>query len=464
MGEQLIGREWELNFLEEQYYKKECPLVLVYGKRRTGKTTLLRAFFGDKPAVYYCAGPGTGQDSQADFRTMAAYTFPDNPAFSEDGKLSWRHMLRAFEGASDRRPVVVIDEVQTLMAMDPSFLSELRMSWNPIKEHVMLVLCGSDVGTMRRTVLEPIQNLVSDKPALLYVNQIPFQEYPAFFQGQNLTPKQLVERYAITGGIPRYIELFQDAPDLYAAIDELILNPRGILYEEPYLSLDREITGNSTCFSILRHIGQGDNRVRRISAVSGIQTTSLSGPLKRLAEMERIQRIVPVTAEEEEPVKKSVYRLQDNFLAFWFRFVYPYRSFLEIGRQRYVSRQVRTRLAREHTAEVYREICRERVAWMNAEGQLPVRYSRLGRWWDARETIGIMALNIWNEQDILFGDCVFQDKPAGPEVLAKLQEKVQCVPWGSPDRREIYAIFSVSGFTPALQAMAKKREDLLLFQ
>ena len=167
---------------------------------------------------------------------------------------------------------------------------------------------------------------------------------------------------------------------------------------------------------------------------------------------------------EPESSKMGQYHIKDNFLAFWFRFIAPNRSFIESGHKEIALKRIQDSLVPNHAAYVYEDICRQTIWDMIADGRLPTVYDRVGRWWSGKTAeIDVVALDTTEEKDILFGECKFHENvPVEAEVFFELKEKAKYVNWGTENRRETYILFSVSGYTQGLQELAAQRNDLVL--
>jgi len=170
-------------------------------------------------------------------------------------------------------------------------------------------------------------------------------------------------------------------------------------------------------------------------------------------------REVPVTENNPEKSKMSLYQINDNFLRFWFRFVYPERGRLEIGQTQFVLDRIKTNFIDNHAAFIYENICREELWRLAAAGYLQM--NKMGRWWNSGEEIDIVALDTAGE-DIVFAACKYRAQPTDTDVFYGLLRKKDAVPWKNENRRETFVLFSIGGFTDGLRDLAKNRRDLLL--
>ena len=267
--------------------------------------------------------------------------------------------------------------------------------------------------------------------------------------------------YAITGGVPKYIELFSERGDLYTAIGRCVLNRSGYLYDEPYFLLQQEVSEVGSYFSIIRAIAAGNTKLSAISALLEVKATSLTKYLKTLIDLDILEREVPITEENPERSKKGLYKIKDNYLRFWFAFVYPNMSFIESGHSAIVMDKIRKSLVKNHIAFVYEDVCRERMWELNAEDAWPFHFAKLGRWWDARDEIDIAGLDP-DGKNLILGECKYRTEPVGVSVLRELEAKSAFVAWEREKRKTWFVLFSASGFTEELKALAQSSENVML--
>lgn len=457
---QFVDRKSEIATLEKEYAKKEASLVIVYGRRRVGKTTLLSEFIKGKKAMYFLATQESEALNRAAFQEKAA-AFTKDPVLSETSMDKWDTIFRLIVSCEwDEKPILIIDEFQYLGKTNPAFPSVFQRIWDEIliKTPVMVILCGSLVSMMVSQTLSYNSPLYGRRTAQIRLKQIPFSYYRDFYGG--LSRREQIERYAVTGGVPKYIESFADCEDIYTGIEKNILDRTGYLYEEPHFLLQQEVAEVGSYFSILRAIAFGRTKLAEIACFMETKATDLTRNLKTLTELDLVRREVPVTEENPEKSKKGLYRITDYYIRFWFTLIYPNQGDVEQGQIAAVMDKVRKRFVTGHAALVYEDVCREELS--GKEG-LPCHFSRVGRYWDKNTEIDIVGLNE-EERTILFGECKYLSEAVDVDVFYRLQEKAKQVAWHRDDRREIYCLFSISGFSPRLWELSAGRDDLLLYE
>ncbi len=269
----------------------------------------------------------------------------------------------------------------------------------------------------------------------------------------------LIKYYAVTGGVPKYIELVDLSKGVYEMIEENVLDKNSYLFEEPFFLLERDLKEIGSYFSILKAISLGNRKLSSIAARSGIKQQSLSYYLKVLSDLDIVRREVPVTEKNPERSKKSLYFIKDYFLDFWFKFVYPNLSFLEMGEKEYVMQEIRRCFEEKHVSFVYEDLCRERVRELNSDNFFPIRFEKIGRWWDRQTEIDIVGVSEGIPK--LFGECKLTKKTVGPDVYYSLREKSRKV---TNDEERLFIIFSRSGFEKSLITLSKSERNLFLIR
>lgn len=456
-----IDRDQEMKTLQNEYERDGGALVVLYGRRRVGKTTLISEFIKDKNALFFLATEESEHQNRSVFKEKVA-EFTHSDLLRDADVKTWDALFKAIVDApSSEKPIIVLDEFQYLGKANAAFPSIFQRIW---EEHlknqsVMVILCGSLISMMQSQTLAYSSPLYGRRTAQIQLKQIPFAYYHEFFPEKDY--KNLVEMYAITGGVPKYIELFRENEDIYSAINTCVLNRSGYLYEEPYFLLRQEVNEIGSYFSIIRAIAAGNSKLSAIASMLEIKATSLTKYLKTLIDLDVIEREVPVTENNPQRSKKGLYKIKDHYLRFWFAFVYPNKSFIESGHSNIVMSKIKKNLVRNHIAFVYEDVCKERMWQLNAEDAWPFHFAKLGRYWDAQTEIDIVALDP-EGKNIVFGECKYWQEPVGVDVLTKLEAKVRSVSWERNSRNVWYVLFSISGFTKKLEELAEGRDDLLL--
>jgi len=446
-----INRQRELAALGRSRASERAELFVLYGRRRVGKTELLRAAFAGKRAIFYVADLGTEAGALAEFtRQVSQFVYGRADAISPFG--SWEAAFSFLAPlAADERLIVVLDEFTYLVAGAPSLPSVLQRLWDAQLRHtrMMLVLCGSYVGMMERHVLGYRAPLYGRRTGQWQVQPLEFRDARHFLQAFGLVDQ--VRAYAVLGGVPAYLLQFDDRQPLEVNIAERILTPGTVLFDEPRFLLLEELRDPGRYFAILEAIATGRTRLNEIAQAVGVAPASLSFYLGTLRDLGLVERAVPATERQPDRSKQGLHRLLDPFLRFWFRYVYPNRSLLERGEMPQVRRQVMDQLD-QFTGPVFEAICREHVWHMARAGGLGFLPRTVGSWWDRQEEIDVVALA---DDAVLFGECKWTQRPIGTNILEDLRRRTARVPASGDGRKIIYALFARAGFTTEVTEHAR---------
>lgn len=456
-----IDRVSEMEALKKEYERKGASFVVIYGRRRVGKTALINEFCKDKRALTFLATEENEKENREAFKNNVA-EFCTNELLAASRVEKWEtifDVIVQYSRESKDKVVVVIDEFQYLGKANKSFPSIMMGIWDKkLKDsNIMLIVCGSLINMMTAQVLSYDSPLYGRRTAQMRIGQIPFSFYAEFFP--DLSEDECILRYAVTGGVPKYIELFDDNVDIYKAIRENVMSRNAFLYAEPEFLLQKEVFEIGSYFSLLKTIAAGNHKLGKIAAIMETPQTSLTKYLKVLSELDIVEREVPVTEENPEKSKKGLYDIKDNFIKFWFKFIYPYKGMLEAGQDAYVMQKIQASFIENHVSYVYEDICREKVWCLNGKG---MEFNRVGRWWDNSDVeIDIVAYDSMGK-DILFGECKYSVNKKGMDVLRQLQRKAAAVPWNRNERDEYFVIFSRSGFEDELVRYADEHDNVRL--
>lgn len=465
-GEELSMKEFidrieELKTLENEYQRSGSSLVILYGRRRIGKTTLISEFIKNKNALFFLASEESEVQNRHVFQEKAA-DFIHNDLLRHASVDNWDILFQAIMNtAFEQKPVIVMDEFQYIGKSNSAFPSIFQRIWEEYlkDKDVMVILCGSLISMMVSQTLAYDSPLYGRRTAQIRLKQIPFTYYAKFFPGKSY--RELVESYSVTGGVPKYIELFSESDDVVTSISNTMLNTSGYLYNEPYFLLQQEVSETGRYFSIIRTIASGNRKISTIASSLETKATSLSQYLNTLIDLDILEREVPVTEDNPSKSKKGQYKIKDYYIQFWFSFIYRNQSYIESGNISYVFNTIRQNLISSHTAFVYEDVCREAMWKLSAEGKWSFHFSRIGRWWDAHHEIDIAAIDP-EGKNIILGECKFWNAPVGMNILQELELKSEYVTWNKESRKTWYILFSISGFTEELRQLSANRNDILL--
>jgi AAA+ ATPase superfamily predicted ATPase len=437
MAGDFLDREGEIGALERAWTSSEPVLALVWGRRRTGKTRLLGRFVEGKRAVFYGATQQTSRTELSGFSEacrealqpsgsdlLALGDFPDwTVAFDYLG-----------EHARTERLVVVLDEFPYLVDAEPGLPSIIQKFWDhrAHEGRLLLVLCGSAQALMEELQRQraPLFGRVD-----LRLHLRPFEYPEAALFVPRLSPEERAIAFGVLGGMPVYLRRWDDGIGHQENLRRLFADPVSPLVEEGEFILSSELPEASGYFRILRAIATGARTYGAIKDLAGID---IQRQLDRLISVGIVERVVPVT-EDPARSKRAVYRIADNFLNFWFRFIYRHRSDIARGLgEEVLGRSVIPRIS-DFMGEPWEEMCRDFLRREAVRGRLPVEVSRIGRWWNRDSSVEIDVVGLRDGEVVLAGSVKWA-RTAGTQELRALRRAAEAL----PDRAERlrYALFA----------------------
>lgn len=461
-----LGREKEILDLEKEY-ARDGGFVVIYGRRRIGKTTLIKQFIKSKTAFYFLATKEVESQSMKRFAGVIART-TGNSVLQKAAFSDW---LDLFQAVADYKPnekkVLVIDEFPYLVKVNDSFPSILQNAWDEILKdsNVMLILCGSLISMMKKHALSYESPLYGRRTAQMRIAPLPFT---TVYENQKLSFEEAAEQYSITGGVPKYMEFFSDGQPLYEQIKENVLSKNGFLYEEPNFLLTDEVQVPTNYFSIIKVIADGNHKLGTIAGILGLETSALTPYLKTLSELGFIKKQVPVTEKNAEKTRKGLYFISDNFLRFWFRYVYPYKGELELDNTQISLDELDKDFKEKFVAFAYEDICKEIFARLCSDKAIDFTPSKIGSYWlndkSGNTQIDVMAVDTVNKR-LFAGECKYHNQPIDADVYFELVKKVDNsseIKSAFKGYTVIYGVFSKSGFTSRMTDISNSNPNLFL--
>ncbi len=453
-----VNRVSELGLLEKRYASGKAEFFVLYGRRRVGKTELLAHFCEDKRSIFFVSDLG----SEISLRTAlsaAVNTTLFGPNQMNAVYSTWEDLFHALaQAAKTERLVVVLDEFPYLVTAHPPLATILQRVWDQTMRNsqIMLILCGSYIGMMEETVLGYQAPLYGRRTAQYLLEPLQFKDARLFYP--SFPPEDQVRAYAVYGGTPAYLHTIQPRQSLKENILDGILSRGSFLYDEVRFVLQQELREPRNYFAILQAIAAGKTRLNEIKQATGIE--GATAYLDTLQQLHRVERLVPVTETQPQKSRRGIYRLKDQYLRFWFRYIHPNRSQLERGgAQMILENQVLSEI--DHfTSLTFEEACQQFFWQLGLSGKIPFIPTNIGNWWNANEEIDLIVLG---EKDALLVECKWTGKQVGIDILAELERKAQLITPELENRRIYFALCSRSGFTSQLIENEKQRLDLTLF-
>ncbi|MEW6233019.1 MAG: ATP-binding protein [Chloroflexota bacterium] len=453
-----INRTEPLAFLNREYAECRAKFIAIYGKRRVGKTELVKQFFADKPHIYFLADKTSAFDQLKTLSAKMGEFFRDT-FVAERGFGNWEQVFAYLKNKG--QAIWVIDEFPYLVEADPAIPSLFQKGWDEYLKNsqVFLILLGSSIGMMETEVLGYRSPLYGRRTGQLLLNPMDFADSRQFFP--RLTFEDALAFYAVCGGVPAYLLEFKPQSDLWTNIRERVLALESFLYREPEFLLREELREPRNYFAILKAMAAGKAKIGELVNETGFPKSKITKYLSVLTDLKIVERQVPVTEDKPEKSKRGIYRITDHFSRFWFEFVFPYRGDLEEGETDAVLRKIKQAFPL-YLSTIYEDVARELTWDWLRQGKLPFRLTRLGRYWEKDAEIDLVGLS--DEDNVaLFGEVKWPNKPMSIGIYEQLKQKAQRVNWRKEKRKEFYMLFSRSGFSDVLRTTAQT-EPLFLVE
>ena len=452
-------REEELRTMNNRYKKGHFECVVIYGRRRVGKTALINEFCKGKPTVYFSALNASSQEN-LEALSKAIYTCQNSDSTSAPTYRSYENALEAITGmAMEKRLVFVIDEYPYLAKAEKSISSRLQHiidhSWQDSR--IYLILCGSSMSFMEYQVLGYESPLYGRRTAQFKIQALTYREITEFHPELKAADQALL--YGVTGGIPHYINKLDVESNLDEALLDNLFSTSSYLFEEPENLLKQELREPAIYNSVISAIAAGASRSNEISTKVGLESGVCAKYLKVLLDLGILKKETPIT---EKPGKKTIYAIDDNFFRFWYRFVPRNMSVISAGRMRLIYEQAVKRFYPDYMGLVFEKMCQEYL--LRYAKDLPILLSNLGQWWGTdsktrREVqIDIVGAPV-DGNEYLIGSCKYRNEKIGIEELELLRRYAAVFRQNGIFH---YYIFSKGGFTPALLEAEMQGEVTLL--
>ena len=442
MEKRFYNRVQELEFLRSKFINlKKGEFGVLYGRRRVGKSELLRKFFGKvKENKIYI---NVVYDNKRDF--MNALSIKIEETFKESVKISkWEDFFSyVSQKSADEKILLVIDEFQRVNYFAKDFIFNLQESWdNSLKDkRIMVIICGSSMSMMHRLALEEKGPLYGRKTFSYHLKQFRYIDLREMFKEKSEEEK--IKIFSVFGGTPKYLSDFKFLDkDLFESFNYLALSENGSLFDEPINALKFELKNPERYISILKAISKGKVESKEIADSLGLENYEISPYLKNLSELLDI-------IEVNDPLfgKKRMkrYGIKDNFFRFWYRFVYSYREQVAMGNSDAIQKRIHKEFG-TYCGRIFEDIVREFFIFMNGKEikNKKIEFIECGKWWEKNEDIDLV---LKSKSKTVFLEAKFKEKKMGSGCFEELKRKSQKT---SASGKFEYIIISKSGFEQEL--------------
>lgn len=420
-----VDRTDETARLKEALSGERSTLVVIYGRRRLGKSTVIKRALTEDD-VYFLADRSEGQHQRSMLAKVVGQLFPD---FDKLTYPDWEALLRAINYRTINRFTLCLDEFPYLVEQSPELPSVLQKLIDEKTLKYNIVVCGSSQNMMYGLFLDSTAPLYGRADVIMKFMPI---RLPYIQEALGFNATSAIEEYSVWGGVPRYWELRENNASLKDALWYNILSVNGTLYEEPIKLFQDDVKDVVKTSTIMSYVGSGASRLSEIASRCNEPATNLSRPLKKLIDLGFLEREVPFGVDEKSS-KKSLYKIADPFMAFYYQFVVPNRSFIELGRRRPIEQALNTHFS-EYVSMQWERICRNTVTGNQINGVL---YDKANRWWGSvlneehkpeQVEFDVMAESL-DKKYLLVGECKWTTQENGKLLTTELLRKANLLPF-----------------------------------
>lgn len=448
----LLGRNAELRHLNNYYDREGSQIVVVYGQKHVGKTTLVREFVEERQGYYYLARVCSEREQAYQWGMQMirdGFEMEAFPTFSD--------ILIKITSRDEGKKVIVIDEFQNIVKASSEFMKELvsfmHSHWN--RDEVMIILCSSTIGWVENSMVARIGEAAYELSGFLKIREMAFgdivERYP------NFRLEECVEAYAILGGYPGLWNQFDDRLTIQQNICRNILNPNCFLFEEGERLLTDQLRELSVYNTIMASIADGSHKLNNLYLHTDFSRAKISVYLKNLIELELVEKVFSYDTAGKENVQKGVYRISHPLADFYYTYLYPYKSELEtlsVGEfyNRYIIPDFR-----KYVSGYFKQVCRQHLTHLNERKRLPIQLHTIGEWVGKEGELDIIAQD--TEGHTLVGLCNWER----PTTYEDYENILSCAKRAkiTPDFVYMYSAFR---FDERLNLETKVRTNLKLIQ
>lgn len=446
----IIGRTTELKYLNNYYDRTGSQILVMYGQKHVGKSTLLKEFVLNKPHYYYHARACVEREQQfwwsKELGGMGIKTLK-YPTYSE-----------MFEGIISKRTqkkVIIIDEFQHIIKNSDTFMKELvsfvNNQWN--RQDVLVILCSSSIGWIENSMVTKIGDAVYELSGLLKVKELGFEYLKEYFSNYSIT--DCVEIYSILGGYPGLWKYFNDRMSVKENICKNLLDKDSFLFGEGERIVTEELREMSVYNTILASLASGNNKLNALYEHTQFSRAKISVYLKNLMELEIVEKVFSYDSDGRENTQKGIYRICNHLVDFYYTYMYPNLSQLSMEPalafyNEYVQNHFKT-----YTARYFGKVCIQYVQRLNEKNQLPFYAEDMGEWVGKVGTVDLIAQG--EEKSLIVG-CNW-DRPM--YTYEDLEWLLFCADKACVEPDYVY-LFSVERFDEKLELEAKVKNNLRL--
>lgn len=452
-----IGRTQELKDLDRLYGSGKFEFVVIYGRRRVGKTALIDAFLQGKKGMY-CMGVESSEEQNLENLSESVTHCLTGMDLGTSFSSFQKALETVFQASMQERMVLAIDEYPYMARASKSLASVLQrlIDQYHASSKLMLILCGSSVSYMEDEVLAYKAPLYGRRTAQMKIMPLPFKDTACFFKEYSHEAQALM--YGVTGGIPQYMLMMNPRLSVEDNIKDTYLNPISAMFEEPDNLLKQEVREAALYNAVIQAIAEGSTKLSEIAGKVGSSTGKCANYIRTLCLLGIVKKESPYG---EAHSRKIYYSVDDTMFRFWYRFIPRNMALIMRRKADAAYRNIEPYLS-DFMGPVFEKICMEYMWDQMAEGKTPLSFDDLGRWWGSdprtREQIEIDMMGSEGKEALLLGECKWRNQKTDIDVLERLQWRGALF---SYPRKYLY-LFSKSGFTSRCQIKAKEMGTYLI--
>ena len=443
--------------MNDRYKNDKSEFLVLYGRRRIGKTELLRHFVEGKNYIFYACTECTDKEQLSRFSKSLLSTdtkLPSNLAFN-----SWDDAFTYIKNLSkDEKLVIVIDEFPYMVYNNTSIPSILQNLWDSElkNENIMLILCGSSMSFIENEILASKNPLYGRTTGTYKLDELSIFDASPFFKDYSF--EDLITVYSILGGVPQYLLNFNPDYSIEDNIKKNVLTRGTSLYDEVDFLMRQELRETSTYYTIIEAIALGNTKLNDIYQKTEIDKHKLIAYLNNLINLDIIEREYPATEKLKKKVniQLGLYKIKTNYFSFYFKYIFPNKSLLEQGDILGIYKNDVALTLSEYVSYSFEKICIKYLVELNKKERLPFWFKNIGRWWNKDTEVDIVA---FNKGSYIFGECKWRNEKTSLRVLEDLKNKADL----HPDAKTRYFyIFSKSDFSDELVRYAEVNKNVFL--
>lgn len=458
MDSGFIGRQSELALVDNIWESSKAALLILYGRRRVGKTRLLIHWLQQHngQGLYWMAEPTSALDQLRSFsQALANFADPETEAPLDFTYANWEQALRQVSLlAREQRIAVFIDEVTYLMDVNPAIIGVLQKAWDHWlkNSNLVLALSGSQMGLMQKQLLSYQAPLYGRATAQVKLPPLPFGVTGQFFPGYSAADRVAI--YAIWGGIPAYWERIDTSKSILENLSLQLQPSNAWMMDESRILLQDFINDPHNYVGIMRAIAHGEQTLSGIGRRTGLSGGHASKYLSILRDTGFVERRVPVTEFQAADSRRGRYFVTDPYLRFYYRFLAAYQSKLALGHQKQLLETIEQNLPEFIETNTWQELCREWLLLASAHDEVPVPVEHVGSEWKRSHAFDVVGISE-DDHSLILGTCHWGDEPAGIEAIEELVRRTSSIAPRGEEWQVYYIGFAAGGWTEEAQACAE---------